>query len=374
MAKAKANFNVNGNDYIRVTHRYKDEYGKSKQKVFYGKTKKEAEAKKTEFLAQQRYGLGLKNDLELRKDNFESIFYNWLFNVVIIEVKPSTFDNYDGYYRNYVKDSILSDLLVHQIKTIHIQEFFNNIYENTGRIPTLQQISKLLRKFFNYQVKLGTIQSNPCLNAILPKQIKVKNKIEIFTKEEIAILKQSYEHNFDYFIFYFALATGMRVGEIIALNVTDIDMQDLTINVNKTVTEANVYENGEKVFKKFITSPKSDNSIRTLPIPSQIIEPLQKQIDMQKAKGLSLLFTTKTNQLYTLAPVTQTFKRLLQRHFIKPRKFHTLRHTYCSLLLLKGVPPTVVADLMGHNVEMTMEIYSHLNIDNKREAVLQLDI
>ena len=99
MAK-KTNFETNGNKYFRVTLTIGyDESGKQKQKTFYGKTKKEAEIKKQEYL--DNLNNGISND----NKHFITTFSDWLNNVLYITVKPNTFSRYDGIFRNYISKS-----------------------------------------------------------------------------------------------------------------------------------------------------------------------------------------------------------------------------------------------------------------------------
>ncbi len=372
MSKSKTNFNVNGKDYVRTTYRYTDENGKSIQKVFYGKTKKEANEKKTEFIAQYKYGLAQKSELEIKKETLNDIMHEWLFNIVILEIKPSSFERYEGFHRNYVKDSNISNMLLHNIETKDMQLFFNTVYKTKNSATLVKNLYSFVNKFFNYQLKIESILKNPCKNVTLPKENEIKKQIEIFTPEEIEIFKKGYEDNFDYFIFYFALATGMRQGEILALSTSDIDLDNLTINVNKTINRVNTYENGKKVRKDLIYPPKSKNSIRTLPIANQIVEPLKKQIELQQSKDLDLLFTNQLDTLYNGDKLYQKYMRFLKRHDIKPRKFHTLRHTYCSILHKNGVSAKTASELMGHSIDMTLNIYTHLSLEDKRVAVTNL--
>lgn len=373
MAK-KTNKTINGNDYFRITCSYTDEFGKKKRKEFYGKSKKEATDKKLEFLAQQKYGLAKRVDVIETVETMSDVMCAWLFNLVIIEIKPSSFERYEGFYRNYVVNSNIAAMQLHQIETIHLQLFFNNVFQQKNSATLVLNLYRFINKFFNYQVKMENLQRNPCANVVLPKENKIKEEIEIFTPEEIAIFKKGYEENFDYFIFYFALATGMRQGEIVALNVSDIDMNNLTINVNKTVNRVNTYVGGRKVRNDLIYPPKSKNSIRVLPIPQQLVEPLQQQISMQKNKGLELLFTNQLDELHNGDKLYQKYVRFLKRNNIKHRKFHTLRHTYCSILHKNGVSAKTASELMGHDVKMTLNIYTHLSLDDKRLAVTNLQI
>ncbi len=363
----KTNFkNCVGKNYFRTTLLLGyDADGKKIQKQFYGETRKEALQKKQDYL----------NDstLNIKSDRLNKVMYEWLFNIVIIEIKPSSFERYEGFYRNYIKNSHLATITITKITTQDLQVFFNSIFESGKSATLVKSIYSFINKFFNYQVKIHSIRDNPCKNVVLPKELETKNKIEIFTTKEIEILKKSIDANFDYFIFYFALATGMRQGEIIALTINDIDLENDTINIDKTVNKVNVYEDGVKKRKLLTYPPKSKNSIRTIPIPVQIKDLLIKQIDLQKENNENLLFTNQHGNEYDGDKLYEKYKRFLKRENIPHRKFHTLRHTYCSILARNNVPLKMAAELLGHDVEMTSKIYTHLNLDDKKDAIKNIN-
>lgn len=361
----KTNLNINGSEYFKTTlFLGYDANGKRVQKQFYGKSKKEAEQKKYEYLESDTNGILLKKD-----DTVGKIMYEWLFNIVIIEVKPSSFERYEGFYRNYVANTHFSRLHISKVTSNDLQLLFNNLYTTKGSAHLVKSFYNFINKFFNYQVKINTIKTNYCSKVVLPKNQEVQKEIEIFTLEEIEIFKNAIDENFDYFIFYFALATGMRQGEIIALTLDDIDFVNGSININKTTNKVNIYEDGKKTRKLMTYPPKSTNSIRKIPIPAQLEPFLIKQVDLQKANKSNLLFTNQLGNVYDADKLYEKYKRFLKRHEIKHRKFHTLRHTYCSILARNNVPLKIAAELMGHDVEMTSKIYTHINLDDKKNAI-----
>ncbi len=364
MAK-KTNTKINNKDYFRTTlHLGYDVDGKKIQKAFYGSTRKEAMEKKQAFLDSSPNGTTLT-----KSDTLGTSMYSWLFDIVILEIKPSSFERYEGFYRNYVKETHLAKIKLDKVTTQDVQKLYTHIYNTKGSATLVKNFHSFMRKYFYYQVKIGVLKDNPCQNVILPKETEVKEKIEIFTEEEIQIFKNACEVNFDYFVFYFALATGMRQGEIVALTLCDVDLINNSITVNKTVNRVNVYENGVKHRKTLTYAPKSANSNRTIPLPNQIRDYVIKQIDLQKEKGTDLLFTNQRNDIYDSDKLYRKYTRFLKREGIKHRKFHTLRHTYCSILARNNVPLKIAAEMLGHDVEMTSKIYTHLNLDDKKNAI-----
>jgi len=157
----KTNYIKNGKEYYRITVTVgRDSNGKLIRKEFYGKTKKEAEAKRDEYLN------GIKNGLNIDFKNviLGELMHTWLFEVVRVsnKIKPSTFEKYEGIYRNYVKDSEIYGLKVSLIKSIQLQRYYNKLYKNGKSSNVIISLNKLLKTFFNYAIDEGFLLRNPC--------------------------------------------------------------------------------------------------------------------------------------------------------------------------------------------------------------------
>ena len=162
----KTNVTINGKDYFRLTktisHRSD---GTLIRKTFYGKNKKEAKEKAEKYKKKKKNGLSI----DYENITIDELIYKWLFNIKKNEVKPSSFQSYEGTYRNYVKNSDISGLKVHKIKSMQIQEYYNKL----GKTKTFSQINKLnklLKQFFFYAEDEGFILRNPCKNLTIPNK------------------------------------------------------------------------------------------------------------------------------------------------------------------------------------------------------------
>ena len=135
MAK-KTNIVINGKEYYRVTRTVGHKAdGSPIRKTFYGSGKNEAEAKADEYIANLEKGLISNYEYIILND----LIYKWLFQIKKNEVKPASFQSYEGTYRNYIKDSEIAGLKLYNIKSMHIQEYYNKL----GKTKTFSQIKKL---------------------------------------------------------------------------------------------------------------------------------------------------------------------------------------------------------------------------------------
>lgn len=380
----KTNCVKNGVEYYRLTASIgRDSDGKLIRKEFYGKSKKDAEDKRDEYLN------GLQNGLNVDYKNivFGDLMHLWLFEVMKVKVKPSSFERYEGIYRNYLLTSELYGLKLSTIKTIQIQRYYNELFEKGKSSSVIENLNKLLKTFMNYAVAEGYILKNPCLSRkiIIPhnKELEGTSKVEIFTDEELSLLKKELENHKFKCLILMALGTGLRQGELLALKWDDIDMDACEVRVNKSVKNVKLISVKDTKRKIIEQTPKSQASIRTIPIPSSlvpILEEHKKHQDMQKENAnvpyndKNLIFATETGEYIKVKNLFNNYKKLLIKAKIKHKKFHALRHTYATKLFENEVSLKTVQTLLGHSdISITADIYTHVMPKEKIKAVEKLN-
>ena len=371
MAK-KTNFEVNGKEYFRVrkTIGYKDD-GTPVIKSFYGKSKTEAEEKANQYIND------LKNGLIITAEEYtvSQLMHVWLFDFLnnSSKLKPSTFQRYEGIYRNYIKNSSIAGTKICKINPIQIQKYYNEL----SKVKTYSQINTLntvLKVFFNWCNANGYIIKNPCLNLNLKGNksdiISSKRKeVEILTKKEIDVVKSFLKGTEFELLFLLSLGTGLRQGELLALDWEHIDLKEQQIKIEKSAKEVYIYDSPEeKHIETIIQSPKTANSFRTIPIPSSLVDKL-KEINNKKG----YLFSDESGELLKGKNISTKWTKILKNCNIPHKKFHSIRHTYGSMLLQKGVDIETVAELMGHTAISITQIYMHSETKVKSKSVNKLN-
>lgn len=182
-------------------------------------------------------------------------------------------------------------------------------------------------------------------------------------------------------LFITALDSGLRQGELFALTWNDIDFNNKCITVNKSFKsikniKTNKYEN-------IIQTPKTDKSIRVVPIPGRLTDKLKQHKLSQKTQRLkmsnlyennNLIFCNKFGKYLDSGNVLKKFKKILKDNKLEVRKFHDLRHTYATRLFELGEEPKTVQTLLGHsNISITLDTYTHVLDNLKEKAVSKLD-
>ncbi|SPP64720.1 putative Phage integrase [Nitrospira lenta] len=244
-----------------------------------------------------------------------------------------------------------------------------------GQSPkTVQNIIRCLSSLLSHAVEDGLITVNTALKPgkFLPK-ISKRRKVDPLTREEVSVLLSTTKDRLPrYFpLFLCAVRTGMRMGELLALQWGDIDWQSRFIEVQRNYTHWK------------LTTPKNGES-RRVDMSRELMQTLkdlrtEQQIEAA-ANGVNdipeWVFASETGGL--LHPHNlrdRVFYGLLTKAKLRKVRFHDLRHTFASLLLQNGESPVYVKDQMGHcSIQVTVDLYGHLIPGGNKQAVDRLDL
>lgn len=182
-------------------------------------------------------------------------------------------------------------------------------------------------------------------------------------KLERYILSQSNRKLFGIII---CLYTGLRIGELLALNWSDIDFKKSEITVNKSCHDS--YLNGK--YQKFIDTPKTPTSERRIPLPKQLV-PFLKNLKKKSVSG----FVVEGNggKTVSVRSYENTFAIILKRLDIQHMGFHSLRHTFATRALENGMDVKTLSEILGHsNASVTLNCYAHSLPEHKSAMMNKL--
>lgn len=387
--KPKAKGNGQGTIYKMSNGKFRgqltigyNENGTPKRKSFTGKTKKEVSDKMKAFYVDNNRGLLPTDD----KITLSQWFYTWLFTYRIHDLKPSSFERYEGLYRNYIEASSLGKIKLMDLRTHHIQAYYNSLVSEDGKSPsTIKTINKCLKSCLNQALKEGYVTKNYCTIITLPKDSESpRDTINVFTLEEQQHFMKECINNKNGMLYILALGTGLRLGEILALRWTDINLKENYININKALKSTYIIDNkGNREFTVIEQPPKTKNSIRTVPLNNNLIDLLLEHRKKQMIERDSnidiyfdnnLVFSTPQGNYLSESNVRKSFKRVLKKCNLNDFRFHDLRHTFATRLFENGIPPKTVQSLLGHsNISTTLNIYTHVMKDTKDKAIDKLN-
>lgn len=192
-------------------------------------------------------------------------------------MKASTFESYYGTYKKYIEHLDISDIPINDIKSLKLQSCYNDLREKTTN-NNVKKVHKVLNMFFSYAEKEGYIIKNPCNNVSLPKEKKKtkdilnqKQTFQYYSEDEIKRLKDVFKGNKFENVILFALGTGMRRGEIFGLQWSDIDFKNKEIKViHNLAYVADISKDGEITRRLQLQTPKTENSVRIIPMSDNI--------------------------------------------------------------------------------------------------------
>lgn len=338
--------------YWEVMFYYKDFTGKRKQKHKRGfKTKKEAITWAEQFINQQSHNLDMafekfwelyRDDMSqrLRENSIRTKGY-----IVELKILP-----YFG--KKKVADITAAD----------IRHWQNSMMKQGYSQTYLKTIHNQLSAIFNYAVRFYDLPKNPCSQAGSMGKGKA-DEMQFWTKEEFdTFIECVKDKELSYYAFLTLYWTGIRLGELLALTLADLNIEEKTLSINKS------YQRIEK--RDVITEPKTQKGKRVITLPDFLVEELEEYVG--KLYGM-----TDKDRLFM---ITKTY---LEKEMIRGTKLsgvkrirlHDLRHSHASLLISKlGAQPNLVAERLGHEkIQTTLSIYSHLYPEQSRDLANQLN-
>lgn len=219
---------------------------------------------------------------------------------------------------------------------------------------------------------------------VLPKQIK--REIRVLTQEQQKKFIEVCKKDDGGLPFILMIATGIRRAEVLGLRWEDLNEKDCTIKVVQSVLRVKDFNGKDGKTKLIFDTPKTKNSIRTIPIPEAVLIDLLDHRKKQKLEvkefetiGLeyqhhNLIFASKTGQPIEPRNLNRKFYKLIDKAGIQNINLHGLRHSFATRLLEEKEPAKVVQELLGHkSIQITLDTYSHVSDELKREAIQKID-
>ena len=292
-------------------------------------------------------------------------------------VKPNTKKAVKSYLDAHLL-SAFGEYRLDNLTTPVIQKQVNKWANKANRqsknaFDSYHKLVGLNKRILKYGVSLQLLEHNPATDVIVPrKKQEKKTEIKFLDKQELKqflnyldTLDQSkYKNLFNIVLYKTLLATGLRIGEAMALEWSDIDLDNGVIDVNKTLNN-----------RIEINSPKSMASYRQISIDKATILMLKQYKNRQQVKAWELkkkkkiVFSNFTGKYFD----PNNIRNQLYKHFknagVPNVRFHGLRHTHATLMLNAGMSPKDLQHRLGHsNITMTLNIYVHATKEGAKQG------
>lgn len=336
--------------------------GRRVRKVVYGATKKEVQDKLTSLQGQKLDGMLIDSS----KQTLAEFLTRWLEDVARLKLRASTFENYRAIVENHVSPKI-GGLRLERVSAEHIQGLYSAMERGGASAYVRRLAHAVLRKALSQALRWRKIGQNPCL-AVDPPSIP-DTEINPLNGEQVAKLLSAAEGDRLEALYIVAVTAGLRLGEIFGLQWGDIDLETGSLSVRRTLSEVK----GNLT----LTEPKTSKSRRRVDLPAIAVDALTAHRKKMMREGFigSHVFCNQSGGLLRRSHFhAQHYKPLLTKAGLPSIRFHDLRHTSATLLLLGGAHPKVVQERLGHSqISVTMDIYSHVLPGMQREAASALD-
>ena len=305
----------------------------------------------------------------------------WIWNWMTVYKLNSVEDNTYARYISLINNHILPE--IHKIKLkdltkIQLQNIYNRIMDKGLAYESMKHIHTVFNQSLQRAVDENLIPQN-CAVGLNKGKRETAEEVDIFTREEQKQIIENLPFNPLGILIRTGIGTGARFGELLGLSWDDVDLENNIIHIRNGLKKKKVFsEDGKKIVKHYLDlgKLKTTKSRRDIPINDATASMLKKYKLAQRSfiedKNIvpQMVFLNAKGNYWDESLARKQYKRYLASIGIPYIKFHALRHTFATRILEENVQPKVAQELLGHStVSITMDIYSHVLPDVKREAM-----
>jgi integrase len=302
-----------------------------------------------------------------RPPKLDEFLQSWLETSVKQRVRPLT---YAGYKVNVEKHLIptIGKIQLDHLTPQHVQRMINDRLAAGFSTKTVAYVHQVLRTALSLAVRWEIVSRNVAKLVDKPR-VERKPINPLAPEEARRFLAAVRGHRLEA-LFTVALALGLRQGEALGLRWEDVDFAAGTLRVSNQL---------QRIDRKLVlVPPKTAKSRRTLVMPPLIVDSLRDHEKRQVAEKIwagskweetGLVFANRSGGPTQARRVIDQFHGVLEKAGMRRLRFHDLRHSCATLLLVQGVSPRVVMEVLGHSeIALTMNAYSHVVPELQRQA------
>ena len=293
----------------------------------------------------------------------------WLDNYVKLTSKIRTVERYEQIVRQHIIP-VLGDYELDAITSRNLQSFITDLTQ-TGNLKTgnglssnsVNSIINVIQGSIRTAYRLGVVSQ--CASEKLLRPKCMEKQIECFSiQEQNKIVTEVLSCNKTHLVgIVICLYTGLRIGELLALTWDDIDFERGMLSVTKSCHDG---KNSSGVYGRIIDTPKTYSSIRSIPLPKQLISILRKYKKISDCKFV----VSKNGTGIFMRSYQRHFARLLEKLHIEHHGFHALRHTFATRALECGMDVKTLSEILGHkSPTVTLNRYVHSMLDYKKSMM-----
>lgn len=296
---------------------------------------------------------------------------DWL-EVKKTSIRPNTYSDYAYTARNHI-GPVLGKNKLCDLTPNHLQALYTEELKKGKSARTVIGIHAVMHCALQHALKLGLVPRNVADSVTRPKI--PRKEMKVLDQDQALRLIQQAESSRYQLLFWFAITTGLRLGELFGMKWEDVNWQNRKIQIKRQVQR----RKGGLEF----CEPKSETGRRIITLGTTTINKLKNHyISQQKEiievgdkwKNNDLIFCTPIGTPLEPANVLKALKKCLRDAGLPQIRFHDLRHTAATLMLLEGINPKIVQERLGHSdISMTLNTYSHVLPSMQEEAAEKMD-
>jgi integrase len=310
----------------------------------------------------------------------------WLNNVRPPATAPKTWITYEAFVRLHLKPKLGHIRLV-RLQPQDVRNFLSERLDSGLSARTVKHLRNTLRAALNQAISDDLIQRNAAAK-VTPPEIPPP-VMDAYTPEEARKLLKSLQGHRLEALFTAAIGLGLRMGECLGLQWSDIDFERglLTVRHNlqrvKRVRRGDVIRDGEARTERLLGQPKG-KKVCSLRLPAIVLDALKRHRECQedehrlagtrwKGDG-GYVFTSSVGTPLEQKRVDRIFNDVTAAAGLRQLRFHDLRHSAASILIAQGVHPKAIQELLRHSsIQLTMDTYGHLFDQVQRETADKMD-
>jgi integrase len=306
------------------------------------------------------------------KTTLEEYLKEWLVTAQT-SVRPKTYEQYSQIVRQHIIP-VLGRTKLKDLTPGMIQSLYNMKLRKGTSERTVVLIHAVIHRSLNQAMKLGVLGRNPADGVTKPRMKKQEMKV-LDENQVMTFLNTAKGTRFE-LLFYMAVTTGLRQGELLGLKWSDLDWNRGELSIQRQAQRIS----GEGIV---FSEPKSSSGKRSIRLGKTTIEKLRSHLNQQQLErevmgdiwvGHDLIFPSTIGTPMGRSNLWQIFKDLLKKAGLDDMRFHDLRHSAASLMLKEGIHPKVVQEQLGHSdISLTLNIYSHVIPSMKQEVGDKMD-
>ena len=282
-------------------------------------------------------------------------------------VKRSTYSAYSLLIANHLLPAFTG---INDVTEILVQDLVFTKLEQGLSQKSIKDILIVLKMILRYGAKQGYLEHRE-IDVKFPTE-RERQEVEVLSRNNQKYIMEYVQSHFTFMNLgiYICLCAGLRIGEVCAFVLDDIDVENGVINISKTIQRIYVIEGGEKHTEVIIDTPKSKNSIREIPIAKDLLKMIKP---FMKVVNGSFYVLTNSDQPTEPRTYRNYYKRLMEQLNMPKLKFHGLRHSFATRCIESKCDYKTVSVLLGHsNISTTLNLYVHPNMEQKKKCVEQM--